>query len=752
MDKPTYQRAVTPTMDTNGVPSGNTSAARGKLLSYQTNQLRRGTNAKEFAPNQDQVQISQQQQQMLSLQQSQEVQSQSQSGPVSLQQPSYSQRTVHGEMGIQGRSAGNKSGGAGGSLLSAPGAASTSDAMNMSLGRAKPGSGANDSSGGAVPLPRCDLIPLVDDIPADGIIFARIRNNPESLVVFRSPEERLRNPERLNLDRRQLDVCPIMEQELRLRLLNFQNNNIRQIQNLENLPNLIFLDLYNNKLTSLEGPIASVKGLRVLMAGKNRISAISNLTALRKLDVLDLHSNDIKQIDGLCGLAELRVLNLAGNSIALVKNLMSLQSLTELNLRRNVIEKVCELDKLPALQRVFLSHNLIANLTNMQCLFAVKFLIELSLDGNPLSEGDAAQYRAKIISGLSGRRHRDLKRVTEEERTLAAPAKKAVEQELGWNESEDSAGALSALTDAVALRNFNSQAAGDDGAGRLGDPGFKTADGADGGQARGIAALARTGKVPASHSLFDLELIGPTEKALVAVGDAWEWVQAKRLLVTVTEASLYHMKRNVVTSKFAANISWLPSLKCLRLFNNELESLKDIDIVFEAFGSSLGLEHLCILDNPICSLQKLLRAYVIVCMPSLKTFNDVEIKDAERRESIRTLEPVLRIHNLAISQQLGTVTPSAKGGQFGALVKPKTTPHPAWKRGVGAAARTVSGTGPGFGSVADEQLIADLCAEIASTALRRRKFRSEFEDQLRESVKQIFVGTVLQLSHDRLSP
>jgi len=52
----------------------------------------------------------------------------------------------------------------------------------------------------------------------------------------------------------------------------------------------------------------------------------------------------------------------------------------------------------------------------------------------------------------------------------------------------------------------------------------------------------------------------------------------------------------------------------------------------------------------------------------------------------------------------------------------------------------------------EEQLIADLCAEIASTALRRRKFRSEFEDQLRESVKQIFVGTVLQLSHDRLSP
>ena len=755
MDKPTYQRAVTPTMDTNGVPSGSASVVRGKLLSYQTNQLRRGTNTKELAPNQDQVQTSQQQQQqqILSLQQSQEVQSQSQSGPVSMQQSPYSQRTVHGEMGIQGRSTGNKNGGAGGSLLSGPSAASISDASKSSMNKAKSGPGAIiDGADGSMSLPRFDLVPLVDDIPADGIIFARIRNNPESLVVFRSPEERLRNPERLNLDRRQLDMCPIMEQELRLRLLNFQNNNIRQIQNLENLPNLIFLDLYNNKLTSLEGPIASVKGLRVLMAGKNRISVISNLTALRKLDVLDLHSNDIKQIDGLQGLADLRVLNLAGNSIPAVKNLMSLQSLTELNLRRNVIEKVYELDKLPALQRVFLSHNLIANLPDLQCLFMVKFLIELSLDGNPMSEGDPAQYRAKIISGMPGLRHLDLKRVTDEERILAAPSKKAVEQELGWNESEDDAGALCGDADAIALRNFNMQAMGEDGAGRLGDSDFRGGDGADGGQIRGIAALARTGKVPSSHSLFDLELIGPTEKALVAVGDAWEWVQAKRLLVSVTEASLYHMKRNVVTSKFAANISWLPSLKCLRLFNNDLESLKDIDIVFEAFGNSLSLDHLCIMDNPICSLHNLLRAYIIVCMPSLKSFNDVEIKDLERQESIRTLEPVLRIHNLAISQQLGAIAPSTKGGQFGALVKPKTTPNQPTKRGFGTNARMVSGSGPGIiGSVADEQFIADLCTEISTTALRRRKFRSEFEGHLRESVKQIFNDTVLQLSNDRLA-
>ena len=46
--------------------------------------------------------------------------------------------------------------------------------------------------------------------------------------------------------------------------------------------------------------------------------------------------------------------------------------------------------------------------------------------------------------------------------------------------------------------------------------------------------------------------------------------------MNVTEASLYHMKRDVICSKFAINVSWLPALKVLRLVNNDLDSLKDV--------------------------------------------------------------------------------------------------------------------------------------------------------------------------------
>lgn len=274
---PQYQRAVTPTIiDSNASPN----LVRGKVLSYNTNIIRGGRGATSVG---DKLFGS-----MNSIP----------TPSVSSVGPSLSPR--NSEI-IQGRSSSGKS------------ISGAHSGKFVSEGIA--GTGIDTLATAFSVLPRYDLIPLSNDLPSDGIIFAKTKTSPEILVVFRTTEERLRNPERLNLDRRQLEICPLLEQEQRLRLLNFQNNSIRSIQNLENLPNLIFLDLYNNKITSLEGPLSTVKGLRVLMAGKNKITTISNLHPLRKLDVLDLHSNEIRCIEGLEGLSDLRVLNLAGNSM-----------------------------------------------------------------------------------------------------------------------------------------------------------------------------------------------------------------------------------------------------------------------------------------------------------------------------------------------------------------------------------------------------------------------------------------------------
>ena len=77
------------------------------------------------------------------------------------------------------------------------------------------------------------------------------------------------NPDRLNLDRRHLTVCPFLEGEERLRLLNLQHNTITRLQNLGNLRRLVFLDVYDNLVHDMSG-LEALLSLRVLMLGKNR--------------------------------------------------------------------------------------------------------------------------------------------------------------------------------------------------------------------------------------------------------------------------------------------------------------------------------------------------------------------------------------------------------------------------------------------------------------------------------------------------
>lgn len=182
----------------------------------------------------------------------------------------------------------------------------------------------------------------------DKIIFAELPQIPGVLVVYRKPSERNANPDRLNLDKRELTHMPLLEGEEKLRLLNLQHNHVSKIENLVSLPALIFLDLYNNNIKEISH-LHTVPTLRVLMLGKNYIERIRNLQNLTKLDVLDLHSNKITKIENISHLSELRVLNLANNLITHVEGLQGLVSLTEINLRRNLIESVQGLSNCPRL-------------------------------------------------------------------------------------------------------------------------------------------------------------------------------------------------------------------------------------------------------------------------------------------------------------------------------------------------------------------------------------------------------------------
>jgi len=247
------------------------------------------------------------------------------------------------------------------------------------------------------------------------VLFAENVHYPGVPIVYRTPDEKSANPDRINLDRRNLKICPILRGEELVRLLNFQHNVITKVENLNHLQRLIFLDLYDNKIENMVG-VSQLTTLRVLMLGKNKITKIQGLQNLLKLDVLDLHGNQIKEVENLTQLRELRVLNLAGNLIEVVTNLKGMATLTELNFRRNNITSVEEVDSLPSLLRLFLSYNDIENWEDIACLGESESLLEVTLDGNPINSD--AHYKQVIIKNMKLLKQLDMKRVTDEERRI----------------------------------------------------------------------------------------------------------------------------------------------------------------------------------------------------------------------------------------------------------------------------------------------------------------------------------------------
>ena len=131
-----------------------------------------------------------------------------------------------------------------------------------------------------------------------GVIVAPHPSDPTAVTASRSKEARDANPDRLDLDRRELSQCPELIDEHRLRLLNYQHNAITRISRLETVRNLVFLDLYANAVEKIAG-LECVPQLRVLMLGRNRIRPIgAGLARLTRLDVLDLHNNEIASTSG----------------------------------------------------------------------------------------------------------------------------------------------------------------------------------------------------------------------------------------------------------------------------------------------------------------------------------------------------------------------------------------------------------------------------------------------------------------------
>ncbi|KAF1335668.1 hypothetical protein FI667_g1023, partial [Globisporangium splendens] len=217
---------------------------------------------------------------------------------------------------------------------------------------------------------------LIMEVNERELYFAETAEIPGVPIVYRNQKSKASNPERLNLDRWNLPVIPLLEGEQMLRLLNLQNNSIRKIENLLGLPNLIFLDLYNN-----------------------RIEASGS------------YFNDIEVMQNLNDLKELRVLNLGGNKIAALENIEKLTLLTELNLRRNQTEHRSPGDARSSFLGMLLQ--------TLRMAIWVTSISELRLDGNAVCDSNQSEYRCKAIRSFPVLKHLDLKPLNDTERKEA---------------------------------------------------------------------------------------------------------------------------------------------------------------------------------------------------------------------------------------------------------------------------------------------------------------------------------------------
>ena len=129
---------------------------------------------------------------------------------------------------------------------------------------------------------------------------------------------------------------------------------------LQGLPNLVDLHLYDNRLKDINS-VGELSTLQTLLLSGNELHEVEILNKFHTLKQLSLANNQLYTVEGLQSLGKLERLNLSENHICDLRPLRSLFSLHTLDLHSNIIIELNDLSRLSALRSLGLSYNLIHN-------------------------------------------------------------------------------------------------------------------------------------------------------------------------------------------------------------------------------------------------------------------------------------------------------------------------------------------------------------------------------------------------------
>jgi len=177
------------------------------------------------------------------------------------------------------------------------------------------------------------------------------------------------------------------------------SNKFTQIENIGHLTNLKMLELGDNRIRKIEN-VSSLMHLEELYLGKNKITSIENLSSLSNLKILALMSNRITKIEGLESLVNLEQLYLSNNAIEKLEGLEHNLKLQTLDVAVNKIKKIENVEHLSDLEEFWANNNEIEDWNDVYVLEKCTKLETVYLEKNPLQTKFQEQYRRRIMAVL----------------------------------------------------------------------------------------------------------------------------------------------------------------------------------------------------------------------------------------------------------------------------------------------------------------------------------------------------------------
>ena len=149
-----------------------------------------------------------------------------------------------------------------------------------------------------------------------------------------------------------------------LKKLYLENNHISDITAIGNLTNLETLDLANNIIKDIS-PLENLTNLKQLYLSTNVIEDITPISGLRNLETLNISTNRIEKIDALSNLTGLKTLILSNNKITDISALRNFTTLKECNLYGNQIKNLSALKNNTGMTNLYIGNTGISDITEI---------------------------------------------------------------------------------------------------------------------------------------------------------------------------------------------------------------------------------------------------------------------------------------------------------------------------------------------------------------------------------------------------